>query len=240
MNRFRKLFADKRAFFPVIHCIDAARVRENIAIAESCGADGAFLINQGGMRTDEILALGETLRTSTSLPSLGINLLWHTSIGSLRAAKKHGFGALWTDNAGVDEGAEVAARELTELRDEREHLQWEGIHFGGVAFKGQREVPHHELDTQAVMAALGGVDVVTTSGPRTGSPPKLPKIRLISKALGAHPLAIASGITPDNIDSYLPYARAFLVATGIEAEFGRLDPARTMALAKRIHAFVEP
>jgi hypothetical protein len=38
--------------------------------------------------------------------------------------------------------------------------------------------------------------------------------RPLKRALGDWPLAIASGITPENVGEYLPVADCFLVATG--------------------------
>lgn len=78
------------------------------------------------------------------------------------------------------------------------------------------------------------MDVVTTSGPGTGKAAAVEKIRTMKEALGDFPLAIASGITPENVSDYLPYADCFLVATGISRNFEQLDPARTHALVEAV------
>lgn len=59
----------------------------------------------------------------------------------------------------------------------------------------------------------------------------------MKEALGDLPLAIASGITPDNIKRYLPYADCYLVATGISKSFTELDEARLRALVGRVRHF---
>ena len=46
----------------------------------------------------------------------------------------------------------------------------------------------------------------------------------VKSAFGDVPLAIASGITPDNVHPYLDYADCYLVATGIGSSFSDLDP----------------
>jgi predicted TIM-barrel enzyme len=86
-----------------------------------------------------------------------------------------------------------------------------------------------------VHAAAQGVHVVTTSGPATGSPALVSKVQVMRAALGDHALALASGITPENVRIYLPYVDAYLVASGIERSFGEFDPARLRALAELIH-----
>jgi len=74
------------------------------------------------------------------------------------------------------------------------------------------------------------MDVVTTSGPGTGEAASVSKIRAMKAALGDFPLAIASGITPENVGPYLGVADCFLVATGISADFSDFDPLRIRAL----------
>ena len=54
--------------------------------------------------------------------------------------------------------------------------------------------------------------------------------------LGDHPLAIASGITPENVADYLPFADCFLVATGISTRIEELDAHRTRALIQAVRA----
>jgi predicted TIM-barrel enzyme len=55
-------------------------------------------------------------------------------------------------------------------------------------------------------------------------------------ALGDLPLAIASGIAPENIRRYLPHADAFLVATGISRSFTELDPEKLETLMRHVNS----
>jgi phosphoribosylanthranilate isomerase len=50
--------------------------------------------------------------------------------------------------------------------------------------------------------------------------------------LGDAALALASGVTAENVGTYVPYVQAFLVGTGIEASFGVIDAARVTALLR--------
>jgi predicted TIM-barrel enzyme len=68
------------------------------------------------------------------------------------------------------------------------------------------------------------MDVVTTSGPGTGEAAHVDKIRVMKEALDDFPLAIASGITPQNVGDYLPFSDCYMVATGISSSFVELDP----------------
>lgn len=58
----------------------------------------------------------------------------------------------------------------------------------------------------------------------------------MKSAIGAAPLAIASGITPENVGAYLGICDCFLVATGISQNVSELDGAKVKQLATRIYA----
>ncbi len=118
--------------------------------------------------------------------------------------------------------------------DEAKKDGWKGLYFAGAAFKGQPQVSLKNIPKH--VARLNG-HVVTTSGPRTGVPADVEKIRVFREALGPKGLlAVASGITPENVGDFVEDVDIFLVATGIESSFGCLDPDRTKALVDTVHA----
>ena len=71
-------------------------------------------------------------------------------------------------------------------------------------------------------------NLVTTSGIATGHSADLSKISTFRRACEDAPLAIASGITPDNALDYAADVDAFLVATGVSdpGEFHNLSRPR--------------
>ena len=82
-----------------------------------------------------------------------------------------------------------------------------------MAFKKQREVKsdHYKLSAQI---ATHFMDVVCTSGVKTGSAADIEKIRTFRSGCGDKVLALASGVTPENVTDYIPYVDCILVATG--------------------------
>jgi hypothetical protein len=76
-------------------------------------------------------------------------------------------------------------------------------------------------------------DVVTTSGVATGQEADDAKITDFRAGIGDRPLALASGVTPENALRYKD-VDAFLVATGINkpGDFYTIDPARLAALMR--------
>jgi predicted TIM-barrel enzyme len=92
--------------------------------------------------------------------------------------------------------------------------------FAGVAFKHQRPEPNPEL--AARMADKFGF-IASTSGSATGVAAEVDKIARLRTALGDAPLAIASGVTPENVHEYAPHLSHILVATGVSESFHEFD-----------------
>jgi hypothetical protein len=102
--------------------------------------------------------------------------------------------------------------------------------FGGVAFKYRMAEPNPAW--AAVEATRVGM-IPTTSGAATGSAPEVAKIRAMSEALGNRKLAIASGISPENVSEFLPYSSVFLVASSllVPSSNHEFDPKKMAKLA---------
>jgi predicted TIM-barrel enzyme len=140
---------------------------------------------------------------------------------------------VWTDESGIFEeksriDTEYARRFTRGLQSRFRNILW----FGGIGFKGQ---PGSKNIPKIARSAKHFMDVVTTSGDRTGVAPSVEKVRAIRNAIGDHPLAIASGITPENVHAFKSYANCFLVASSISKSFTELDPILVGAMADAIH-----
>jgi predicted TIM-barrel enzyme len=217
---------------PVIHVNDEQQALEQTDLAKVCGADGVWLINHGvsGAQLWNIF-----LKVRERFPDfwIGLNLLDASPLEAMGVMTSQVNG-LWTDNASVREDREVSpkAERVWKMKQDRE---WGGLYFGGVAFKGQRKV---QDAATAAKRAVNYMDVVTTSGLATGSPPPLTKIKEMRSAMGPHPLAIASGIDSHNVKRYLDDVDVFLVATGIAKTWHELNPDKVRELAEIIHGGV--
>ena len=244
-SKFTNYFGT-RAFFPVIHIDTQELAMSNAEIAVESGAQGVFLINHGRSSDHRLPYIAMAIRQSFPKLWLGVNFLsmipfdTQDFVNSLEPP--YHFDGLWVDDAMVDESlAEDDPNQgAMRLAKEREAMTWSGIYFGGTAFKYQRPVEEKDLPTVARIASKY-MDVVVTSGPGTGQEADLNKIRLMKEALGDFPLGIASGITLQNVEHYLPFVNAFLVSTGIcmndgkGEDFYRFDPEKVKALADVIH-----
>lgn len=236
MNAITERFKRRRVLLPVIHSVTPEQVRDQAEIAAEAGADGVFLINQGGMDSDDILAAAFWLGRAMPGFFVGINLLGQTPaelahiVSAMKASYRDQISGLWADDAQADRWSARPPKDLA----------WKPMFFGGVAFKGQTIVHPDSWGRVAADAAGAGVDVVTTSGSATGKACRPEKVRAMRDALGDHALALASGIHIGNVDQFLPTVDAYLVASSIERRFGEFDPGAVRALADRIHEYGGP
>lgn len=234
MNRIEEVFGKSPVLLPVIHPIGREEALAAIRIAQAAGVKGVFLIDQG-MHERELLAFVREVRDLYPTLWIGLNLLTRRPADALTVALDVcGFiDGIWSDNAGIDERSSgSASRPLAEAFVAARHARdWDGLYFGGVAFKYQREVPDTDLSRAAALSAPY-MDVLCTSGPGTGSPAAISKVRGLRDGIGNRSMALASGVTSENVQSYMPYVQAFLVGTGIEQSLGVLDPAKLEALLK--------
>jgi predicted TIM-barrel enzyme len=73
--------------------------------------------------------------------------------------------------------------------------------------------------------------IPTTSGHSTGVAADPSHVEAMRKLLEpGDPLAIASGITPENAELFLPFVSHVLVSTGVSSSFHEFDPAKLRAL----------
>lgn len=226
---YRHVFPRRNTLFIVIHVEDESQALRNTHIAHAAGADGVFLINHRIPASSLLTCYTHVKRLCPDL-WIGLNCL-DLSPPEMLEILPNNIDGLWVDNAGIyEENADpvATARHFAKLRSKRgQH----GVYFGGVAFKYQG--PTRD-PARVAKLAVPFVDVVTTSGDGTGIAANVEKIRLMKKAIGDHPLAIASGITPENVTRYMPYADCFLVATGVSDSHTELDPVRVRKLAQII------
>jgi uncharacterized protein len=230
MNKYKSIFSKRHTFLPVIHCRDLDQTLENLDIAYN-NCDGVFLINHS-VSSVELLKIHHESKIRFPDFWMGINLLGEEpeEIFKMLDSKIDG---LWVDNAYIDESNDN--QYIPEvILNAKKISAWQGLYFGGIAFKYQKQV---DDAGKAAAIAMNYMDVVTTSGKGTGIAADIEKIKVMKKAIGNYPLAIASGITLDNIEQYLDFADCFLVATGISKDFETLDAKLVNALSEKINNY---
>lgn len=219
-SEFHELFNNRGPILlPVIHVINEQQTSSNIDKLIAADIQGCFLINHDfDVRT--FLPVIKSIRTQYPDFWIGVNFLAVTGLDAfpiLASLAKEGcpINAYWGDDARVDERKieQVEAEEIAQMRIES---GWKGLYFGGVAFKKQRPVDPKDYVTSASLACTY-MDLVTTSGLATGNAAEVSKISTFRSALPDTPIALASGITPQNASDYW-MVDCFMVATGINID----------------------
>ena len=233
-SEFHKKFSSSGpVILPVIHVLDEDLTAANIDHIIEAGLTGCFLINHD-FGIDPFLPIVETIRARYPDVWIGLNFLAVTGLKAFPiladlAARGVRIDAYWADDARIDERTDHQT-EADEIATTLDACGWRGLYFGGTAFKKQRPVDPKDYARAAGIAG-GYMDVVTTSGIATGKSADLGKLAEFRQALPDRPIALASGITPDNAGDY-DMVDCFMVATGInlEGDFYRIDPARLARL----------
>ena len=235
---YRERFTKKHVFLAVIHVVNETQALRNANLVLDEGADGVFLISHGTISDEELINIyryvNATLRTKFKDPFVGLNCLSISGQDVFKLIPNY-LSGIWLDNLGIQHDREYQYGPgcILEARKKREASGWSGLLFGGVAFKHQKAVSYENLPKTSQISTEF-CDVVTTSGEATGRAPQVKKIRLIRGAVGDFPVAIASGITPENVKEFMPFADCFLVATGISNSFTELDPVKVRTLSEAI------
>ena len=239
MNRiqFRRFFKSAGpTVLPVVHVLDAKQACRNADMAIAAGAQGVFLINHD-FGCEKLVPILRSVRARFPALWIGVNFLAVTGrdafpvLGRLQSEGVE-IDAYWADDARIDERASIGAQsEAAEIAAVRMESGWTGLYFGGTAFKKQRFVEPSDYEVAAEIASAW-MDAVTTSGIATGQAADRAKIAAFRRGCGDAPLALASGVTPENAADYAPHVDAMLVATGInrEGDFYEIDPSRLQRL----------
>jgi predicted TIM-barrel enzyme len=216
MTVFRNIFQNRHVVLPVIHVKSVESALKNATIAYESGCDGVFLINMQNPETLErinfrdLRKIQKIIRKKYQNLWIGINFL-DLSAESVFEQVDSDISGIWADNAQIHEKESKQTLAETIMRAKLDR-GWEGLYFGGVAFKYQPEVDNPAL---AAKIATEYMDVITTSGTQTGSAPDVGKIAKMKEAIGDFPLAIASGVSILNIKDFLPIADCFIVASSL-------------------------
>ena len=239
-SEFHSFFgANHPIILPVIHVLDHQQTASNIDKLIDAGIKGCFLINHD-FDVETFLPIIRSIRRSYPDFWIGLNFLAVTGLVAfpiLAALEQDDcrIDAYWADDARIDERV-TAQAEATAIARTRQDSGWTGLYFGGTAFKKQRPVKPEDYIVSATIASHY-MDVVTTSGIATGNAADVSKLAVFRAALPDTPIALASGITPENAADYA-MVDCFMVATGINIkyDFYNIDPARLRELIARCKA----
>lgn len=227
--------------FPVVHVNEVSQALNQSEIAYDAGADGVYLIDHRNQDTDLLLQSFNAVADKDRYRFIGLNFLQLESAENAFWFVDSQFqsgdiirlpDAIWADDA------IPLKHELLKLRQHNQELS-KILYLGGVAFKYTNTYTG-DPEESIVQAKnlVSYVDVVTTSGKGTGMPPSIEKIRAMKQAIGDKKLAVASGISSENIHEYTGLFDQLLVSSSIEIEpySGIFDQRKLKVLVELVHS----
>jgi uncharacterized protein len=233
MGSYWEIFTS-RAFLAVILAFSKEQAHRNARTAFDNGADGIFLMNRS-IKPNELVRVYKYVRDrlrEKKYPRgwIGLNMLGLDAYAAFLRLPEDANG-MWVDDSGVtDTSVSISTEEFVKGRAKRP--SWHGLYFGGVAFSDESDLKDPGA---AARMAKPYMDVVVTSGANVGSAPDPGKIHEMKRALDDFPLAVAGGITDENVHLYLDWADCLIVGSGIRASVAELDPKLVRRLADKIH-----
>jgi len=206
--------------FPVVHIRQPELAIKQAQLALELGADGVYLIDHSA----DTVALFDTFNgVSQDNPKayIGVNLLGFRPLAACNIIEKEFQNGklrripdgLWADNA-LDENSHGETKIYKQNTEDLRGMRY----LGGVAFKYTPDFTDDpERAYQKVVQARDRVDIVITSGEKTGIAPSVAKIKSMKQAVGATgTLAVASGISLENLGEYAGIVDEVLVASSVE------------------------
>jgi predicted TIM-barrel enzyme len=237
---------NKKIFLVALHVWkNMNAVREQAAIIANSGAHGMLLVNNGlevlSDPNDYPNLLDMALEIKKLYPDLliGINCLDLSFMEAIfRMSNK--LDILWTDKGGVMESAAGDSAFVTDQLDAALKV-FGPDYYGSEIFKYQPAPKNPMLVAQT---AANHFTTLITSGEKTGTEPDVEKIKQIRKWIGPEKrLGIASGMSAENVELFLPYADTFIVASSLnliengKPNFFKYDARKIQDFRKKIDAY---
>jgi len=265
-NAIQEIFSRRKAVIGVIHSLplpgspnyDGEPMEDIVAFAvaeagryKAGGVDGLIVENHGdipfakpdrlGPETAAAMAvMTDAVRRQSGLP-IGVNILANGAVQALAVAKAAGAAFVrvnqWSNayvaNEGLMDGpAGEAARYRAWLRGKSIRI-FADVHVkhGAHAITGDRTITELARDNEFFDA-----DVAIATGQRTGDSATMDELQTIASGTSL-PVAVGSGVTPDNVGDIFTIADAVIVASYLKHEgawWNPVDPDRLQVFMQAV------
>lgn len=237
-EKFHRHFPNPHSLFIALHAKNLQDALTRAEVAYDNGADGVALVTHVMEPRHGVDAL-EAIKNKFPHKQAIINILQFKPLQVFHSIHDRGIDGIRTDNAliqWVDRVREKDYDHADNFQQAQDLFDKELLYIWPFNFKHQRQIPEEEM-WKAIIQAKRYLDVITTSGKWTGYSADASKVAFIKQLAGEHPVGLASGLTPENFETYQDHHDLSIVATWVSDLDDNLIPARIRKLADEIERY---
>lgn len=230
LDQLQKLSKNKKQLW-VVGYVNGT-LEESLQDLEVSFQNGADAIVFEGAVYDKLDATLTEVRKRYPHHVIGVNYLGAVHVAesyveTFELAQKHGLQIAWTDFSGVDLINEDAVPNLQMIDAAKPKNVF---YVSGIHMKYSTLVDPNKTIEKSAMQAMGWVDGIVITGPRTGVPMDPLRARAARSVIGKYPLGAASGVSAENVETILPEIDFVLVNSSISDEHHRILGDKVQAL----------
>lgn len=213
--KFKSITTKEKSLWVVVDL--AEKLPETIKDADAAldnGADAVIFEGRDFAKSDKALA---QLRQHYPKAILGMNLLGpdenlHTYKQTFDLVKKHKLQIAWTDFSGVDLIKEAKEVSLHDIQNQR---PTDAFYISGIHMKYSTLLDAKKPIELSALQAMGWVDGIVITGPRTGAATDPERAQRVRKTIGDYPMGAASGVSVENVKSIIENVDFVIVNTSV-------------------------
>ena len=224
INKVHKAFGKtEKIVLPVLDCYTPSQFMSNIEnlylYYKQGKISGAFIVSTN-IEYPIFKLVYEEIKNKFPDFWLGVNLIGENIFKILEFIKEFHPDGMWIDNSYLNNKNDMGICDL--ILNQIKKYNWTGLYFGGFMFKYSNSC--NTYDSSLLKLTHQYMDVLTTSGDATGIEIKQEKLDFISDNVKENIcIAVASGITPNNIKNIKSKCNIFIMRTSIINYLGNID-----------------
>lgn len=236
--KLRAISPRAKQLWPVIYVAAAntlPTLERDVEAAFEGGSDAVILEIGKTVNIPALTRAVEHARHKYPTAKIGVNYLGDEDGGadmygyktSFRLSKEFGLHIVWVDFCGVDlikELPEISLHAIEAARDPQT------FYVSGIHMKYGTLLDQSKAIEQSALQAMGWVEGIIVTGPRTGIPTDPDRPRRVRHMIGDYPMGLASGVSADNFPSVAAHVDYCLVNSSIADADHRLIKAKVRAL----------
>ena len=229
-DRFTKMFGSEKQIWVVGYANSTVEdAFKDLEESFNNGANAIVYESNDFKKLDSILT---EVRKKYPEKIIGVNFLGTdddlmTYKETFALAKKHQLQIAWTDFSAVDLIREAPETSLHAIETQKPEKTF---YVSGIHMKYSTLLDSKKPIEKSALQAMGWVDGIIITGPKTGVPTDHIKAQRVRRVIGDYPMGAASGVDENNIKQLSPFIDFILVNTSISDKNHRIIGAKVKAL----------